>query len=108
MYREAEKGCDGRMTKITEDIQLCKFDGVSVVSVYKGGFDNLKKADLNWRKERNKYMGDLEFLKLSEIVEQLQTKIITVFIDKPMEGRILQYGNYGDEWYEIGTTCGYW
>lgn len=53
-------------------------------------------------------MGDYEVLKLSEIVEQIgKNQIITVFIEEPMRETILQYGNYGDEWYEIGNTCGY-
>lgn len=52
---------------------------------------------------------EVEVLKLSEIVEQLKGKciMITIFIDEPLKGRILQYGNYGDSWWEIGNTCGY-
>lgn len=96
------------MRKITEDLVLCKFDGINTTNVYVGGFAYLHPALLRWRKEENDYMGDYEVLKLSEIVEQIgKNNVITIFIDEPMRGYILQYGNYGDEWYEIGTTCGY-
>lgn len=96
------------MREIIEDLELCKFDGVNTTNVYVGGLAYLHPALLRWRKEENDYMGDYEVLKLSEIVEQLGKKqIITVFIEEPMRGTILQYGNYGDEWYEIGNTCGY-
>lgn len=97
------------MKKIIEDMELCKFDGVDSTNVYVGGLDFLKPAQLEWRKIDWGYeIGEVELLKLSEIVEQLGKKqIITIFIEEPMRGTILQYGNYGDEWYEIGTTCGY-
>lgn len=97
------------MKKIIEDMELCKFDGVNSTSVYVGGFAFLKPAPLKWRKEKWGYeIGEVEILKLSEIVEQIgKNQIITVFTEEPMRGTILQYGNYGDEWYEIGTTCGY-
>lgn len=96
------------MREIIEDLELCKFDGVNTTNVYVGGLSYLHPALLRWRKEENDYMGDFEVLKLSEIVEQLgENQIITVFIEEPMRGTILQYGNYGDKWYEIGTTCGY-
>ena len=97
------------MKKITEDIGLCKFDGVDVVTVYTGGINNLSIADLKWRKVYEEYLGEVEFLRLSEIVEQLKSKsiLITIFINEPLKGTILQYGNYGNEWWEIGTTCGY-
>lgn len=97
------------MKKIIEDIELCRFNGVDVVTVYVGGINNLTIADLKWRKVYELYFGDVEVLRLSEIVEQLKSKttLITVFINEPLKGIILQYGNYGDEWWEIGTTCGY-
>lgn len=96
------------MNQITNDLELCKFDGVSVTTVYTGGFNSLVKADIEWRKEHCEYMGDIECLRLSEIIEQLPyAPIITVFVDSPLSGQILQYGNYGDSWYEIGETCGY-
>lgn len=96
------------MREIIEDLELCKFDGVNTTKVYVGGLAYLHPALLRWRKEENDYMGDYEVLKLSEIVEQIgKNQIITVFIEEPMRGTILQYGNYGDEWYEIGNTCGY-
>ena len=99
------------MKKITEDLELCKFDGVSCTAVYVGGMTSLYPATIKWRKVEEGEFGEIEVLKLSEIVEQLEEKnvpIITVIIDSPMYGKILQYGNYPDDcWYEIGQTCGY-
>ena len=100
------------MKQIKDDIELCHFDGVDAVEVYKGSFDNLEKASLKWRiadEKTCRIMGmEIELLKLSEIVEQLSdADMITIFIEEPLKGKILQYGNYGKSWYEIGTTCGY-
>lgn len=96
------------MKKITEDLELCKFDGVTQTTVYTGGVCGLVKVDLEWRKEHCEYLGDMECLKLHEIVKQLPHELlITVIIQSMFDGKILQYGNYGDEWWEIGSTCGY-
>lgn len=99
------------MKKITEDLELCKLDGASCTAVYVGGMAWLHPALVKWRKEAGGEFEEIEVLKLSEIVEQLEEKnvpIITVIIDNPMYGKILQYGNYPDDcWYEIGQTCGY-
>lgn len=98
------------MKKITEDMELCRFDGVNATAVYVGSMTELQLADLEWRHEDCEYRGDIEVLKLSEIVDQLwEATIITVFINEPMSGTILQYGNYNDGcWWEIGKTDGYW
>lgn len=99
--------------EVKEDIELCKFDGVEAVAVYSGGLTSLVKQDPKWRKANEatcKALGmNVEILKLSEIAEQLKDAfLITVIIDGPLSGRILQYGNYNDgKWYEIGQTCGY-
>lgn len=99
------------MKKITEDLELCKFDGASCTAVYVGDMASLYPATIKWRRVEDGEFGEIEVLKLSEIVEQLEEKnvpIITVIIDSPMYGKILQYGNYPDDcWYEIGQTCGY-
>lgn len=98
------------MKEIKEDVTLCRFDGVAMTKVYAGSFDNLINVKLQWRKEHVKEIDeDIEVLKLSEIVEQIGKPymMITVFINDMFSGKILQYGNYGDSWWEIGCTCGY-
>lgn len=101
------------MKVIEEDLELCHFDGVDAVAVYVGGLTDLVKAKLKWRTADEETCRalcmDVEMLKLSEIVSQLgDAFLITIIIDEPLKGRILQYGNYQDcKWYEIGTTCGY-
>lgn len=99
-----------------KEYEVCAFDGVNSASVYLGSFDYLQKADLEWKKEFIESMGmELETLTLDEIKEQIREKycmsgnfgMITIFINSPLHGEILQYGNYGDSWYQIGETCGY-
>lgn len=96
------------MKKIFKDIEICHFDGVSATEVYYGGLTDMVKAQLTWRKVKDEEMGEVEILKLSEIVKQIPLDgLITVIVDGPLRGEILQYGNYGYEWYQIGETCGY-
>lgn len=99
------------MKKIEEDIELLETDGVHFVTVYLGSFDRLVKAKLKWRKadeETCEALGaDAKVIKLSEIVEQLDGLMCTLFMEGPIHGEIWQYGNYGDEWYKIGETYGY-
>ena len=98
------------------EFEVCVFDGVNSSTVYIGSFDCLQKANLEWKKEFVKPMCmEIEYLTLNEIKEQIGDKyrmsgsfgIITIFINSPLHGKILQYGNYGDSWYQIGETCGY-
>ena len=100
--------------KITnpKEYEICKFDGVNVSGVYIGSFDNLEQANLNWHKEFMSCLGmEVETLTLQEIQEQIYTEeykyIITVFVNSPLQGEIIQCGNYGDDWYKIGSLCGY-
>lgn len=97
------------MKEIKEDLELVEFDGIETTSVYIGFFDDLEKADLKWRKGNDEIWGDeMNVLRLSEIKEQLKGKgLITIFVNKPLSGYILQYGNYGDSWWHIGTLSGY-
>lgn len=100
------------MEQIKEDLELCEFDGIDSATVYCGGLSYLEKAELKWRnadEETCETLGmcEVHILKLSEIAKQLNSGIITIIIEEPLKGRILQYGNYGDSWWEIGTTCGY-
>lgn len=95
-----------------KEYEVCEFDGVNQSTVYIGFFNDLKKAHLEWNKE---FVNGLEMevgtLTLEEIKEQICTGKhrlpITIFINSPLHGEILQYGNYGDSWYQIGETCGY-
>lgn len=96
------------MKKITEDLELCKFDGVTAVGIYAGGMAWLYPAPVKLRKVEEGEFGKIEVLKLSEIAEQFPKLIITVIINSPLNGQILQYGNYNDGcWYQIGETEGY-
>ena len=93
-----------------EHYELIKFDGVSSSTVYCGSFDYLTPAPLKWRVREDylEMLGYGEVLTLKEVAEQLKgTPIITVFYEEPLSGKILQWGNYGDAWYEIGETSGY-
>lgn len=98
---------------IPGETEICEFDSVTASIVYTGGFSNLEKADLNWRKVGGEHTGDLNILTLDEIVEQLRTDPdfdpqITVVIDDPLSGEILRYGNYNDQkWYRVAKTMGY-
>lgn len=93
-----------------KEYEICEFDGVNSSAVYLGSFDNLKKAKLIWRKENLDFM-EINVLTLDEIRNQLKQRnpyvMITIFVNSPLHGEIIQYGNYGDEWYRIGETCGY-
>ena len=99
--------------------EVCKFDGVTSTSVYLGGFDRLEPLELEWAKIDGFDVFDyLEVLTLDEIAEQARWQLdeeyisengfmVTVFIQEPLNGKILQYGNYGDSWWQIGETMGY-
>ena len=104
--------------KHPENFEICQFDGVTVSTIYTGGFANLKPvADkLSWREDET--AGELCFqpykiLTLTEIRNQVKNlyggtcPMITIFNERPLGGSILQYGNYGDGWYQIGDLSGY-
>lgn len=92
---------------------ICRFDGVNVATVYRGMLSCLVNAseDLKWRKETpfNEFgiEEELEVLTLQEIKNQLKCPMITIIIEGPLSGELLQYGNYGDSWYSIGQLVGY-
>lgn len=100
-----------------ESIEICQFDGVTVSTVYTGGLADLKSvADkLSWHEDKKAGEFGMRylFLTLSEIRDQIRNlhgglcPIITVFIERPFSGIILQYGNYGDSWWLIGDLYGY-
>ena len=99
--------------------EVCKFDLVTSTSVYIGDFTCLEPIELEWVKiDGTDCIDYIEVLTLDEIVEQAREKVsddyirenglmITVFIEGPLEGKILQYGNYGNSWWQIAKTSGY-
>ena len=102
------------MKKITNpsEFEICPFDGNTVSRVYLGGLADLEKVILTWRRneERDKLYGiECYVLTLKEIADQLREKadLITVIVQRPLSGEIYQWGNYGDEWWQIGTLDGY-
>lgn len=109
------------LKEITEDLELTKFDGVTEVAVYIGGLTKLINITnhLDWNKDYEagaKALGldKVEYLKLSEIKDQILGKkyfksfgLITIISNGCLDGYVLQYGNYGDSWYQIGQLAGY-
>ena len=102
------------MEKITNpsEFEICPFDGINVSRVYLGGVTDLEKVILTWRtdKERSEMMEIKYYvLTLKEIADRLREKtdLITVIVQRPLSGEIYQWGNYGDEWWQIGTLDGY-
>lgn len=103
------------MKQLTDDEMIFKNMGCEIATVYIGGFSNLQKIELVWDlydKEENGMMAHgftTAHLTLGQIAEQCKGKgrIITIFEDTPLHGRILQYGNYGESWYLLGETAGY-
>ena len=95
------------------EYEVCKFDGVTAAKVYAGPLTELKEEKVSWRtdKDLTKVFGfTAEILTLAEIWDQLANRcpMITVIIEGPFSGIILQAGNYCDnEWYEIGSLSGY-
>lgn len=95
-----------------EDVILCEFDGIESTTVYIGGFMYLERVNdkLKWRlgeESTAMYLEQYKTLSLKEIAEQLDARIITIFEEGALNGTIYQYGNYGDEWWEIGEFAGY-
>lgn len=58
--------------------------------------------DLKWNID-----GEIEYLTLKEIVEQVKFPV-RVIMDYGLNGKIYEYNNYGDgKWYLYGITKGY-
>ena len=99
------------------EYEICEFDGVTNCGVYVGGLANLARVNGNLQWRMDKDIAEMcecggKVLTLTEIVDQLQEHryghgIITVIIISPLSGSVLQHGNYGDEWWEVGTLNGY-
>jgi hypothetical protein len=102
-----------------DSYEICEEDEISVSTIYTGTFHNLVKVNgmLHWRDEEellpseNSHLDKV--LTLDEIKKQLtnlyggKTPFITVFVESPLHGEIYQYGNYGDDWWQVGELSGY-
>lgn len=97
------------------DHEIVEFDGLTASAVYLGGLDDLKKCNqyLDWHIDdthANDFGRVFKYLTLDEIAKQLchdGLRIITIIHNDPKRSRILQYGNYGDEWWVLGGVMGY-
>lgn len=104
---------DNMDKQIIEDITVCLDDGVTMVGIYKGyadGWESVPYHKLDWHVKNNEYMGEIRYLTLKEIWQQLKCykKPITVVISSPLHGVIYQCGNYVEEkWVKYGETRGY-
>ena len=101
------------MTKIENpaEIEINQFDGISASSVYVGdfilGLELVRNSSLKWNERKGKF--PIKYLTLQEIADQLgsMNPIITVIVVSQMSGEIYQWGNYGEEWWEVGSLDGY-
>lgn len=92
------------MNRVADNKVICESDPITNTSVYIGGLFYLERANdkLKWRDDDGR-----KILTLGEVAEQLNARLITVFVESSFEGVIYQFGNYGDSWWQIGETCGY-
>lgn len=99
--------------EIPGDTEIWRFDGVTSATVYTGRFSGLTPADVKWHQDDDSYEtaelcdGEADYITLDELAEQFPNQMITVIIDKPLNGEILNYGNAGKKWVRIGITGGY-
>ena len=56
-------------------------------------------------KKVDTYIGSA--LPLSKVKVCKEWGTVTVIAQTPTHGEIYQYGNHGDYWEQIGTSCGY-
>ena len=95
--------------RLPDDIVI-ECNGVTESFVYVGFMSGtIRKADLKWHYDDSDYIEGYKYLTLKEVASQLKgiNTLITVFIDDPLKGWILQYGNDGDFWVLYGETIGY-
>lgn len=99
--------------EIPGDTEIWRFDGIGAAVVYRGWLTELEPANIKWKtteqsiKVANATDSEPEFITLDEITEQYPDEQLTVIIDKPLNGEILNYGNAGKKWLRIGITGGY-
>ena len=105
------------MGQVENNLEMVRFNGVTMTSVYLGGLNNLVNVtnQLKWNKvpaNESETGEDEEYLTLGEIAGQL-TEIVgasvvaTVIENNPSQSYIYQYGNHNDGWYRLGKVCGY-
>lgn len=98
-----------------QNLIIVRDDTVHSATVYTGHVDGLCNITdcLHWH---NEYVDALymnvQSLTLSEIWEQVRKisnrRIVTVFVDGPLQGEIYQCGNHEEgKWEKIGETRGY-
>lgn len=106
------------MEKLNDVIIYRDFEGMTGIEMYEGGFMDLvpfNKELLEWHKDEELSEAerrDTYFLTLGEIAAQLRDKdydkMVTIFVETPLEGSIYQMGNYRKyEWVKAGTLNGY-
>lgn len=90
------------MKLIADNTILCENDSTTNTSVYIGGLFYMERANdkLKWRDDAGR-----KILTLGEVAEQLNARLITVFVESVLEGVIYQY--YGDSWWQIGEIRRY-
>lgn len=101
------------MKDISEKIIYAPNDVDSVMiftgSIADGSLKPVPLSIFEWTKENRS--EDFCYLTLGEIYRQLSEKsdeIITVVVERPLDGVIYQCGNCGDGiWVQHGTTRGY-
>lgn len=99
--------------EIQGSTEIWRFDGIGAAAVYHGWLTKLEPANVKWKttelsiKVANATDGEPEFITLDELTEQFPGEQLTVIIDKPLRGEILNYGNAGRKWLRIGISGGY-
>ena len=105
------------MAQVENKLEMVRFNGVTMTSVYLGGLSNLVNvtSQLKWNKvpaSESETGEDEEYLTLGEISAQLtemmgMSVVATVIENNPSQSYIYQYGNHGESWYNLGRVCGY-
>ena len=99
-----------------DNYEVCVFDGVNASGVYVGFMDKLQciTHSLGWRIDKEaSEMCTIPYktLTLAEIIDQVKGMGLgshaIVIVNGPLSGTILEYGNHGDYWEQIGELVGY-
>lgn len=120
MLESAKKAREEYLAKLNETLIYKNGDAFAFGSsaFYAGGLDNLVPFNKNFFKwnvaeNESEFMGETVYcLTLGELKEQLAASgydgLLTLFVNRPMNGEIYQFGNYSDgEWCELGTLKGF-
>lgn len=95
---------DGKKIRFWEDV-----DGIIVIGAIED--ENGPRhvvLEPHWKSDDPGLPGH-ETITLEDIALQFPDNgCLTVLAERPLEGHIYRYNNYGEkEWLEVGTTCGY-